>query len=784
MKIYISGLYSGTNPQPGVGIARSVRAAYPQAQIIGVEYSNRCSGIHWPDFDEIWLQRPWEELNLKAHAEEIKRVLDAGGMWISSIDLEILWLAKILPEGHPNLLTPPLRAMRQVGKPAIPAHKGLPVKIPTFVTTELSDWDLHAFCREHDWKVWLKGPYYEAVRILSWAHFEEMRAILSSAWATETLFLQSHVSGYEESVMLSAYRGELLDCVRMRKRDLTELSKTWAGDISEVPEEILDPLRDILREIGWTGGAELEMVRDADNRLWLLEWNPRFPAWVHGSTITGRNIPAALIEGASGVKARETPAQGEEFTRVVLEIPVRPEFPLSPLPEPLGGRIGHSLKHPSGLLQFAGRLHKLDSDEGGEEIHTGGGGGGANGNGKVKVNGNGNGNANGRGKARAAHVPASFIEDLKSLDLSQIQTPASLFLENTATEYFQKAAELAGRFSAERGITVSNAYSIKTNPDERLIKLALENDFFAEAISLLEVKKALAVGFRPEQIILNGPAKWWQRESLTKEQTSFYSIFCDSIEELNRVIEGVEKGELKTRHLGVRLRTPNIRSRFGIPIDTPETFQKLVESVQKIPKQCRFGIHFHMASSNVGVSQWWHLFESMLRWCGSIEALTGRVVEILDMGGGWFPEDLQKNEGEKFGKAVAMIPEFLPNVRRIFSEPGKALAQPSMAVAMQILEIRDCGPDELREVVVDGSIAELPMYFFYPHRILCRDAASGGEWRPLNRGRTQLLGRLCMEHDIVASNIELPETAQIGDILVFCDAGAYDRSMSYVFGRG
>jgi hypothetical protein len=63
--------------------------------------------------------------------------------------------------------------LNQVGKPAIPAHKYLPVKIPTFVTTELSDWDLHAFCREHDWKVWLKGPYYEAVRVHGWGRISE-----------------------------------------------------------------------------------------------------------------------------------------------------------------------------------------------------------------------------------------------------------------------------------------------------------------------------------------------------------------------------------------------------------------------------------------------------------------------------------------------------------------------------------------------------------------------------------------------------------------------------------
>ncbi|MET0752791.1 MAG: ATP-grasp domain-containing protein [Pyrinomonadaceae bacterium] len=752
MKIYISGLYSGTNPQPGVGIARSLRQAFPQAKIVGVEYSNRCSGIHWRDFDEIWLQRPWEELNLASHAREIKKVLDSGALWISSIDLEIMWLASLFPEGHPNLLTPPLDALNKVGKPAITAHEGLPVQIPAFVTTEISDWDLHAFCREHNWKVWLKGPYYEAVKTENWAKFEETRKMLESAWATEKLFLQSHVSGYEESVALAAYRGELLDCVYMRKRDLTEMSKTWAGDIAEVDEKILLPLREIIREINWSGGAELEMIRDTEDNLWLLEWNPRFPAWIHGSTITGRNIPAALVEGATGIKARETVAVAEEFTRVVLEVPVRPEFPLPPLPEPLGGKIGHSLKHPSGLIQFANRLHKLEFPNN------------QNGSGKLP-------------KQESASVPATFINDLKELNFAQMQTPASLFLKSTAVEYFQKAAALASELSAEDA-KVNNAYSIKTNPDERLIKLALESGFFAEAISLPEVKKAIDAGFKPEQIILNGPGKWWHKENLPEGE--LYSIFCDSIEELNRVITGVENGELKTQFLGVRLRAPNIQSRFGIPVDTPEVFQKLIESIQKIPRGYKFGVHFHMASSSVGVGQWWHLFESMLRWCGSIEALAGRVIETLDIGGGWFPEDLQKNSGEKFRKAVGMIPEFLPNVRQIFSEPGKALAQPSMAVAMRILEIRNFG-EGASEVVVDGSIAELPMYFCYPHRILYKN---GGGWKTLNRGKTQLLGRLCMEHDVLASNVELPETAQVGDILVFCDAGAYDRSMSYVFGRG
>jgi carbamoyl-phosphate synthase large subunit len=243
MKIYISGLYSGTNPQPGVGISRSLKQAYPNATLVGVEYSNRSSGIHWPDLDELWVQRPWEELNLDAYAMQVKGMLDAGALWIPGVDLEIMWLASVFPAGHKNLLIPPAEAIQRVSKPAVEAHRGLPVRIPTFISTEHSDWELHAFCRQHDWKVWLKGPYYEAVRTHSWDVFERVRMLLSRAWSTERLFLQTHVTGYEESVCFCAYRGELAGSVYMRKRELTEEGKTWAGDVTEVPEEFAAPLR-------------------------------------------------------------------------------------------------------------------------------------------------------------------------------------------------------------------------------------------------------------------------------------------------------------------------------------------------------------------------------------------------------------------------------------------------------------------------------------------------------------------------------------------------------------
>ncbi|HEY0043072.1 MAG TPA: ATP-grasp domain-containing protein [Allosphingosinicella sp.] len=757
MKIYVSGLYCGGNPQPGVGIARSLRQAYPQATIVGVEYSNRVSGIHFEGFDDLWIQRPWDELNLDRWGEKVREALDDGGMWISGSDLEAMWLADLFPEGHPNLLAPPMSGLRRITKPTVEGASGLPIKIPDYISTEHSDWDLHAFCRANNWRVWLKGPYYDASRTPSWDSFEAVRAALKKVWSTERLFLQKHVSGYEESVMLSAYKGELLGAVSMRKREITPEGKTWAGDISEVPVEFMRPLAEMVRDLNWTGGGELEMVRDAGNQLWLLEMNPRFPAWVHGATIAGFNLPGLLVEGATGIPAQPSPVQSEEFTRIVLEVPVRPEYPLPPLPEPFAGAVGHSMKHPSGLTALAKKLHKLNPDM------------------LVAIDES----ADGEAPDGLPIIPDTMVEDIKSIDFAVVQTPEFLFMDSTAEALFKKAAERAHRLSTNE-VEVVSGYSIKTNPDERLIKLALDNGFYGEGISLLELHKALQVGFRPDQLILNGPGKWWPEGMMPKER--MHAVFCDSIADLDRCIAAVAAGEMSSKHIGIRIRTPNVTSRFGIPLDSPKTFAKLVESVKRLPTDSAFGVHFHMASSNIGVAGWWHLFESMLKWCRSIEQLSGRTIEILDMGGGWFPDDWHNHDDDRFAKAVERMKAALPGVRQIVSEPGKAMAQPSMALAMRILEIQE-HEDDYVEAVVDASIAELPMHFFQPHRML-RQCGETGDLQPLGRGKTHLMGRLCMEHDVVAANVSLPEGTRAGDLLIFCDAGGYDRSMSYVFGRG
>jgi diaminopimelate decarboxylase len=122
----------------------------------------------------------------------------------------------------------------------------------------------------------------------------------------------------------------------------------------------------------------------------------------------------------------------------------------------------------------------------------------------------------------------------------------------------------------------------------------------------------------------------------------------------------------------------------------------------------------------------------------------------------------------------------LPALERFVVEPGKAMAQPAMALVTTVLEVRRRA-DGGSEAVVDAAISELPMAPYYPHRVYGR---AGGAWQALGGGRDRLLGRICMETDILASDVALPEALAPGDRLVIGDAGAYDASMAYNFGRG
>ena len=121
----------------------------------------------------------------------------------------------------------------------------------------------------------------------------------------------------------------------------------------------------------------------------------------------------------------------------------------------------------------------------------------------------------------------------------------------------------------------------------------------------------------------------------------------------------------------------------------------------------------------------------------------------------------------------------LPGLELVVLEPGRALVQALSVVEASVLDVRERG--DVREVVVDASLAEIPRAGVYPHRILSR---AGHHWHQWGRGPDRVVGRLCMEDDVLRVGIAIPDALRAGARVLLADAGAYDRSMAYSFGDG
>jgi diaminopimelate decarboxylase len=705
--------------------------------LIAVDYSSESTGIHFEGFDGVFLQRPWNELDLPLYQSQVTKRVVGEGPWIPGLDLEVEWLSETCSGVH-EILVPPLSALRLTSKPQIAAARdSLPVLIPESISASRSQWELFAFCRGHGWPIWVKGPNYEARACYSWLDVQRAITELEGTWASTKVFLQADVVGNEESIAFSAFEGELVDCVRMEKRALTPEGKTWSGRISNPDPAMSASVAKMLSGLKWTGGGELEFVRDSHGTLSLLDWNPRFPAWIHGATLAGHNLPGALVEAAGFGRAKRTPITAREFVRIVMEIPTRPGYP-APSPKVFrDSSVGAFSKHPSGMPLLAAKLrNQVPAEQFGPQI------------------------------------PNSMVRDLSRFNPDEFSTPRRVLMPETTSCAFSSVE--TARNKIDCGVHVGIAYSMKTNPNHTLAEMAANSGFLAETITSMEINRAQECGFQPSRIIINGPAQFWPEE--IHEGAGFKAVFADSQERLESLLgmKGI------AQYVGVRLKPPGVPSRFGVPVQNPETFTSLLHTLASSTLEGGLGIHFHIPTEMVGTTGWWHVYESQLRWAKAVESGSGKVVRCLDVGGGWFPDDFRSDLLARLPQAIDYAKQVLPSVESFFLEPGKAFSQPCMAVITRVLEVRRSGEHSV--AVLDAATSMLPMASFYPHRTLLLDHAK--DWVALGNGSDTLYGRNCMETDIIASRVHLPDSMGPGDVVAVCDAGAYDASMSYDFGRG
>jgi len=148
----------------------------------------------------------------------------------------------------------------------------------------------------------VKGHYYGAIPVHSLDQLPAAAATVAGAWGYPVV-LQEYVPGIEyDTAALGAGDGRLLGAVPMKKLQLDGRGKAWGGMTVEDPQLVRAAYL-LAAELEWPGPMEIEVMRHIHtNEPYLIEVNPRFPAWVQLTAAAGQNLPWALARLACGEK--------------------------------------------------------------------------------------------------------------------------------------------------------------------------------------------------------------------------------------------------------------------------------------------------------------------------------------------------------------------------------------------------------------------------------------------------------------------------------------------------
>jgi carbamoyl-phosphate synthase large subunit len=168
---------------------------------------------------------------------------------------------------------------------------------------------------EFEYPLMVKGKFYDAYLAYNEEQVRMSFNKISAKWGVPVI-IQEFIKGTEVNVVaLGDGAGNTIGAVPMRKQYITDKGKAWSGITLDDPK-MLDLTRRIIRTMKWRGGMELELVKSHRNEYYIIEINPRIPAWVYLAVGAGQNMPEALVKLALGLEVK--PFEGYEVGKMFI----------------------------------------------------------------------------------------------------------------------------------------------------------------------------------------------------------------------------------------------------------------------------------------------------------------------------------------------------------------------------------------------------------------------------------------------------------------------------------
>lgn len=386
------------------------------------------------------------------------------------------------------------------------------------------------------------------------------------------------------------------------------------------------------------------------------------------------------------------------------------------------------------------------------------------------------------------HPPETieFWRRLVTEALSHVSTPLYVFssepLAESIAEIDQELIQ-AGFKASDTGqpgaVGFRHWLSCKTQPVAPLLQWWRDQGRSIEVVSEFELRAALAVGFAPEEILVNGPAKHhWLKEF----DLPGLSVHFDSPGELATLLPVAKRSAWR---IGIRILTgeeidpenPQFPTQFGFePAAAVGALRKLVRAKARIET-----VHFHLRS-NVSSVQ---VYERAIAEVAEICRTADFKPRHLDIGGG-VPVRHVLSRGSKvfdgefglrsFAKMLRQAVKAFPGLRELWLENGRFISAGSGVLAVKILDVKE--RRGIRQLICDGGRTMNAITSLWEqHALLLPPERTGA------MVLTAVHGPTCMAFDQLA-RIPLPRSLKPGDHLIWLDAGAYHIPWEVRFSHG
>jgi len=305
LTIAVSGLNNTDNPGPGVPFIRAVKESDRfDLKIIGLAYENLEPGIYMNDMTDKVYKMPYPSEGKVAFLERVSYIHSKEDLdiLIPNFDAElhtVMISEKELSAMGIRTFLPTLQQFEERHKSELNKFgEKYDIKVPRSVAIT-SHTDINKIPKDYDYPVMVKGKFYDAhiaynkEQVIN--HFNK----ISAQWGVPVI-VQEFVKGTEVNVIaLGDGKGNTIGAVPMRKQYITDKGKAWGGITVDDPN-MIDLTKKLIAAVKWRGGMELELIKTINGEYYLIEINPRLPAWLYLAVGAGQNLPEAMLLMALG----------------------------------------------------------------------------------------------------------------------------------------------------------------------------------------------------------------------------------------------------------------------------------------------------------------------------------------------------------------------------------------------------------------------------------------------------------------------------------------------------